>query len=103
MKLGEYVRTVYPIKEVVNHILSNPAKRAIDRDNLPFDSLKEINGVLIKHAVYGDESMPVEDLVLMTKNEVIDTGNVDLLRTWNRYQEMVVVKDVEMYNGTTCE
>lgn len=98
MKFPEYVRTVYPIKDIVEQIKQNPIQQVIDRDDLPYDSIKRVDDEFVKVVEYGDEGdfIPILELVSLTKEELERIDNQALTDVYNTYMSKVEILDVDL-------
>lgn len=95
MTLKEYVRTVYNIEDQVKAVNEDPVKLVMERDDLPADDAKYIDGVLQKIVYLSDEEfISVVDLLGYTKEEIDAQPNSDLANVWTVYMEKVELTDM---------
>ena len=97
MKLPEYVRTIYPIKDIVMQIKMNPIKLIAEQDDLPYDSIRQVDGEFRKVVEFGDSDgfIPVIDLVSLTEEDLTRINNPDLTALYRTYMTKVEVLNLD--------
>ncbi len=96
MKMRDYIDQFYPIREKVEQKVKNPVQRVLEADDLPYDEVLPVNGVLQK-VVYINNSdyVAVVELLSYSKQDIETMpANDDLRVTWEAYMENVDVQVV---------
>lgn len=92
MTLYEYVREVYPIQDKIARILKDPRQVILERDDLPCDDVKMVDGVYQK-VVYisDDEFVPVVDLLDYREDDMAE-ASPELRKVWENYINSVSIE-----------
>lgn len=97
MTFKEYIKEYHPIKEQVYRKLKDPVSLILERDDLPCDEVRAVDGVLQKVVYISDEEfVPVFDLLSYTKEDVEKLKDADFKKVWLAYMENVDVQDLDI-------
>lgn len=100
MYMKEFVTSVYPIKELVRNVLSNPLVTVMKRDDLPYDDIRLVDGELQKVIFINDEEefIPVLELLSYSEEDIRKLGDEQMRQVYEAYMENVDVEDMELAN-----
>ena len=97
MTLHEYVRTVYDIRDKVKRIKADPVQAIRDRDDMPYDDIRLVDGKLQKVVMLSDdEYISIVDLLGYTEEEVDKCNSIELKDVWHAYMENIVLEDMDI-------
>lgn len=104
MNIVEFITTQYPIKDKLKARLENPYKRIEAMDDLPYDRIgPDDNGTITKLVEVDDERfISVLELIGMTRDEVVSTGDSALLTVWDAYMSQIDLQDLNITDVMEC-
>lgn len=104
MNILEYIETQYPIREKVRLRLEDPYKRIEAMDDLPFDKIGPDEFGNVTKLVEVDENryISVMELISMTKEEVMATGDLPLQTVYDVYMSQIDLQDFNIIDTMEC-
>jgi len=97
MTLLEYIDDYYPIRDQVERKIKDPITMIMEKDDLPCDDVKAVDGKLQK-VVYmtDDEYIPVIELLSYVREEVERMPDSDFKEVWFAYMDNITVNDMDL-------
>lgn len=93
----DYIQKYYNVSDRIKARIINPKDIVKNRDDLPYDDIIYIDGELQK-VVYitEDTAISIVELISYTRDDILKTGDVDLINVYDNYMEQVDVKDMDI-------
>ena len=99
MTLREFVKDVYHIENRLRLMKLDPVKQVMERDDLPYDEIKMVDGVLQKVIMLDDtEFIPILDLLTLTKEDVESIKDEEFKAAYNGFMDNVDVTVIDVQN-----
>ena len=106
MNILQFIEEQYPIKDRIKERLSDPYKRIMEMDDLPYDIVgPDENGNITKLVEIDDiRTISVVELVALDETDVKQLKDPDLEKVWKSYMSLINIKDYNvMITGTPNE
>lgn len=93
----EYISKYYNVSDRIKARIVNPKEIVKNRDDLPYDDIIYIDGELQKVVYITDDSaISIVELISYTRDDIVKTGDIDLINVYDNYMEQVDVKDLDI-------
>lgn len=98
MQIVEFIEQQYPIRDKVVCKLEDPYKRIANMDDLPFDIIgpDEVGHITKLVEVEDSRFISVLELIGMTRDDVVHTGDSALLIVWENYMSQIDLHDMNI-------
>lgn len=98
MNILEFIEEQYPIRDRVIVKLEDPYTRVKNMDDLPFDIIgpDEVGHITKLVEVEDSKFISVVELIGMTRDDVLHTGDAALLIVWENYMSQVDLHDMNI-------
>ena len=97
MTFIEYIDTKYPIEEKIKQLRSDPIKQILERDDLPYDEVKYVDGELQKVISLSDGSyVPVIEVLSYCKEDVAKIEDVEMRNAFSAYMDNIDITDMSI-------
>lgn len=104
MNILQFIEEQYPIKDRIKERLSDPYKRIMEMDDLPFDIIgPDENGNITKLVEIDDiRTISVVELVALDEADVKQLKDPDLEKVWKSYMSLINIKDYNVIDIMEC-
>lgn len=104
MNILQFIEEQYPIKDRIKERLSDPYKRIMEMDDLPFDVIgPDENGNITKLVEIDDiRTISVVELVALDEADVKQLKDPDLEKVWRSYMSLINIKDYNVIDIMEC-
>lgn len=104
MNILQFIEEQYPIKDRIKERLSDPYKRIMEMDDLPFDVIgPDENGNITKLVEIDDiRTISVVELVALDEADVKQLKDSDLEKVWKSYMSLINIKDYNVIDIMEC-
>lgn len=104
MNILQFIEEQYPIKDRIKERLSDPYKRIMEMDDLPFDIIgPDENGNITKLVEIDDiRTISVVELVALDEADVQQLKDPDLEKVWRSYMSLINIKDYNVIDIMEC-
>lgn len=104
MNILQFIEEQYPIKDRIKERLSDPYKRIMEMDDLPFDVIgPDENGNITKLVEIDDiRTISVVELVALDEADVKQLKDPDLEKVWRSYMSLINIKDYNVIDMMEC-
>lgn len=98
MQILEFIEKQYPIRDKVVGKLEDPYKRIANMDDLPFDIIgpDEVGHITKLVEVEDSRFISVVELIGMTRDDVVHSGDSALLIVWENYMSQIDLHDMNI-------
>lgn len=98
MRITEFIEEQYPIRDKIIVKLEDPYKRIANMDDLPYDLIgpDEVGHITKLVEVEDSKFISVVELIGMTREEVLHTGDSALLIVWENYMSQIDLHDMNI-------
>lgn len=99
MTFKEFIRDRYPIKDKIRALNEDPIKRIMEQDDLPFDKILSVDGVLQKVVYVSEDSyVTVMDLLSYYPEDVEKMDDKDFKDAYFAYMDNIDITDINIEN-----
>lgn len=104
MNILQFIEEQYPIKDRIKERLSDPYKRIMEMDDLPYDIVgPDENGNITKLVEIDDiRTISVVELVALDETDVKQLKDPDLEKVWKSYMSLINIKDYNVIDIMEC-
>lgn len=97
MTFQEYIKKHYDVSARIRARIINPKEVIKNRDDLPYDDIKYVDGELQKIVYIDDDDfISVAELISYTIDDISKIPNNDLKQLYDNYMSQINVEDVDL-------